>query len=55
MQKIQSLELPEQLPLSRALKSCEQNQHDYESEFWEFRYDIWVRLFWNEGELTENQ
>ena len=40
MQKIQSLELPEQLPSSRALKSCGQNQHDYEPEFWEFHYDI---------------
>ena len=39
MQKIQSLELPEQLPTPGALKSWGQNEHDYEPEFWEFQYD----------------
>jgi hypothetical protein len=44
MQKIQSLELPEQLPTSGALKSWGQNKHDYEPEFWEFHYDIYRYL-----------
>lgn len=38
MQKIQSLELPKQLPMPNALKSWTQNEHDYEPEFWEFQY-----------------
>ncbi len=44
MQKIQSLELPEQLPTSGALKYWGQNEHDYEPEFWEFQYDIYRYL-----------
>ena len=44
MQKIQSLELPEQLPTSGALKSWGQNKHDYEPEFWEFQYDTYRYL-----------
>lgn len=44
MQKIQSLELPERLPTLGALKSCGQNAHDYEPEFWEFQYDLYRYL-----------
>lgn len=44
MQKIQSLKLPEQLPTPGALKSWHQNEHDYEPEFWEFRYEIYRYL-----------
>src|SRR3989304_297787 len=44
MQKIQSLELPERLPTPGALKSWNQNEHDYEPEFWEFRYEIYRYL-----------
>jgi hypothetical protein len=44
LQKIESLKLPEQLPTSEALKSWQQNEHDYEPEFWEFQYEIYRYL-----------
>jgi hypothetical protein len=44
MQKIQSLKLPERLPAPEAIKSWKQNEHDYEPEFWEFRYQIYRYL-----------
>ena len=44
MQKIQSLRLPEKLPTPEALKSWNQNEHDYEPEFWEFQYEIYQYL-----------
>ena len=40
MQRIDSLELPSELPADKVIKSCGQNIHDYEPEFWEFRYEI---------------
>ena len=44
MQKIPSLKLPDQLPTPGALKSCNQNEHNYEPEFWEFQYEIYRYL-----------
>lgn len=44
MPKIQSLELPKQLPTPGALKSWNQNEHDYEPEFWEFQYKTYRYL-----------
>lgn len=44
MQKIQSLELPKQLPTPGALKSWGQTEHDYEPEFWEFQYEMYSYL-----------
>lgn len=44
MQRIPSLELPEQLPTPIALKSWKQNEHNYEPEFWEFQYEVYRYL-----------
>lgn len=44
MQKIQSLKHPERLPTPDAIKSWKQNEHDYEPDFWEFRYEIYRYL-----------
>jgi hypothetical protein len=38
MQKLNSLILPDILPNEEAIKSCGQNIHNYEPEFWEYFY-----------------
>lgn len=40
MQKVDSLTLPNIFPHEKAIKSWGQNIHNYESEFWEFFYEI---------------
>ena len=44
MQRLDSLKLPDILPHEKAIKSCGQNIHNYEPEFWEFQYDIYRYL-----------
>lgn len=44
MQKIPSLELPNNMPTPGALTSWKQNEHDYEPEFWGFQYEIYRYL-----------
>jgi hypothetical protein len=42
--KLDSLTLPNNLPTDKAIKSCGQNIHNYEPEFWEFQYEIYRYL-----------
>jgi hypothetical protein len=44
LQKLDSLVLPNKLPTDKAIKSWDQNIHDYEPEFWEFQYEIYRYL-----------
>ena len=44
MQKIQLLDLPKQMPTQGAMKSCKQNEHNYDPEFWEFQYETYRYL-----------
>ena len=44
MKKLCSLKLPDTFPHEEAIKSWNQNIHDYEPEFWEFQYEIYRYL-----------
>lgn len=44
MQHIKNIPLPRHYPTDSVLKSCGQNIHNYEPEFWEFQYEIFRYL-----------
>jgi hypothetical protein len=44
MLRIDPLPLPNTYPHPKALRSCGQNRHSYEPEFWEFEYNIYRYL-----------
>lgn len=44
MLQVDALLLPDVLPHPQAIRSCGENQHNYEPEFWEFQYQIYRYL-----------
>lgn len=51
MLRVPALQLPDRLPLPKAIRSWGQNQHSYEPKFWEFEYETYRYL----GRIPEGQ